>query len=137
MGCFFHSAYFSVYVWLASLCVVNSFHSTGLFPYLLKVLWCYQGVQKETRSMKWVNLLSYVDINWVGMDRTYNFSEWFCNIFLLTFWLVILLVTCTLISYQGKIKSQSKYINAKQDEVYQYLTLPSTDIQEVPNKWVI
>ena len=39
-GALFHCAYFSVYVWLASLCAVNPFHATDLFPYPLKVFWC-------------------------------------------------------------------------------------------------
>ena len=41
--------------------IVDPFHVTGLFPYLLKkirkpeVFLCFQGVLKETNGMEWVD----------------------------------------------------------------------------------
>ena len=43
---------------------INPFHATGLFlhpPENIRkplVFWCFQGVQKETSGLKWVNLIT-------------------------------------------------------------------------------
>ena len=34
---------------------VNRFHATGSFLYPLKTFWCFQGVEKQTSGMNWVN----------------------------------------------------------------------------------